>query len=224
LRFTEKLVNIIYPPKCIFCGQVLGYESLLHICGVCYDSLPFARETLTALSQESSGSCDGAVSVFQYAGKVKDALIRFKFYNKPGYYRTYARLIASRITKLIDVKQVDMIMGVPLHRQKEFARGYNQAYLISKALGRELGIRDGSRFLRRIRSTSAQSLLDRHERHQNVKDAFCVTAPERVKGKSIILIDDIMTTGSTLEECCRMLKEAGAAEVTAAVVATGRKI
>lgn len=203
---------------------MLGYESSLHICSVCFNSLPFARETLVTLSQGGSESCDGAISVFRYTGKVKDALIRFKFYNKPGYYRTYARLIASRIIKLIDIDQVDMVMGVPLHRQKEFARGYNQAYLISKALGRELGLHEGSRCLRRIRSTSAQSLLDRCERHQNVRDAFCVTAPEKVKGKSIILVDDIMTTGSTLEECCRMLKEAGAVKVTAVVVATGRKL
>lgn len=224
MGLIERFINVIYPPKCIFCQSLLEYDITLHICSECYAKLPFAKEMLLTASQEGGkNSCDGAISVFQYTGVVKDSLIRFKFYNRPGYYRTYARLIALRLVKMVDIKQYDMVLSVPLHKQKEFSRGYNQAFLISRALCRELKLPEGSRLLKRFIHTDTQSLLDKEKRLQNVKGAFIVKAPENIKGKSLLLVDDILTTGSTLEECSRMLKEAGALRVTAVVVASGRK-
>lgn len=220
----ERIANTIYPPKCIFCKKTLGNDIALHICSVCYAKLPFSKEALLpVLENGTDGQCDGAVSVFQYTGMAKDLLIRFKFYNKPSYNRTFARLLAYRLKKITDIKQYDMVISVPLHRQKELARGYNQAYLLSRALGRELQLPECSGFLKRQKYTDSQSLLDRQERQENIKGAFLVKTPERVEGKSILLIDDILTTGSTLEECSKMLKQAGVIKVTAAVVATGRK-
>jgi len=179
---------------------------------------------MPACASQADGDnyCDGVVSVFRYTGVVKESLIRFKFFNEPSYYRTYAGLIADKLDKLIDVSQYHMIMSVPLHKQREFSRGYNQARLISEELAKELRLPEGSRLLKRRRRTETQSLLDRHKRSQNVKGAFIVTSPVKVAGKYIILVDDILTTGSTLEECSRILKEAGAQKVTAVVVATGR--
>ena len=224
MGLLEKFINVVYPPKCIFCQSLLGDDIALNICSECYEKLPFAKEAILTTAQEGKdGNCDGAISVFQYTGVVKDSLIRFKFYNKPSYYRTYARLIAYRLAKMTEIKQYDMVLSVPLHRQKEFSRGYNQAFLISRALCRELKLPECSGTLKRFRYTDTQSLLDKERRLQNVKGAFIVKAPENIKGKSILLVDDIMTTGSTLEECSKMLKQAGALIVTAVVVATGRK-
>lgn len=223
MKLFNKILNIIYPPKCIFCQQILHHNALLHICSDCYNGLPFGQMAVLATAQEDEDNfCDGAISVFQYTGVVKESLIRFKFYNEPGYYKTYAKLIADKFAKMADIKQYDLVMSVPLHKHKEVSRGYNQAYLISKELGRELKLPEGSRFLRRSRYTEAQSLLDKQKRSQNVKGAFEITSPEKVKGKTILLVDDILTTGSTLEECSRELKNAGAIKVTAVVVATGR--
>lgn len=220
----ERIANTIYPPKCIFCKKSLGNEIALHICSACYAKLPFTREMLMpVLENETGGQCDGAISVFQYTGMAKNSLIRFKFYNKPSYYRTFARLLACKLKKITDIKQYDMVISVPLHRQKEFARGYNQAYLLSRALGRELQLPECSGLLKRQKYTFSQSLLDKKKRLENIKGAFLVKLPERVAGKSVLLVDDILTTGSTLEECSRMLKQAGVNKVTAAVVATGRK-
>lgn len=224
LKFFNKIISIIYPPKCIFCQQIMDHDAVLHICSACYCGLPFAQMVFLATSQEGDDNyCDGAVSVFQYTGVVKESLIRFKFYNEPSYYRTYAKLIADKLSKMADIKQYHMVISVPLHKHKEFSRGYNQAYLISKELGRELKLPEGSRLLKRYRYTEAQSLLDKQKRSQNVKGAFTITYPVKVAGKSILLVDDILTTGSTLEECSKELKKAGAVKVTAVVVATGRK-
>lgn len=224
MKLFESILNLIYPPRCIFCQQLLDYSAVLHICSPCYTKLPFSESAIIRTSQEDEESyCDGAMSVFEYTGMVKESLIRFKFYNKPGYYRTYARLIADKLGKLTDIKGYDIVMSVPLHKHKEFIRGYNQAYLISKALSRFVKIRECSGALKRERYTESQSLLDRQRRNQNVKGAFSVRLPKKVKGKSILLVDDILTTGSTLEECSRVLKQAGAVKVFAVVVATGRK-
>lgn len=220
----RKLANVVYPPKCIFCRRLLDHDVALNICNSCYVKLPFAEETLLTTSFKGDENyCDGAISVFQYTGVVKESLIRFKFYNMPSYFRTYARLIAHRLAKITDIKQYDMVMSVPLHKQKEFSRGYNQAYLISRVLSSELKLPECSRLLKRSRQTDSQSLLDKHKRHKNVQGAFVTTPTDKLKGKSILLVDDILTTGSTIEECCRILKQAGALKATAVVVASGRK-
>ena len=100
LKLFDKIINFIYPPRCIFCQQLLNHDAVLHICENCYGKLPFMEETIIPTSPEGEdGCCDGAISVFHYTGMVKESLIRFKFYSKPSYYRTYARLIADRLSK-----------------------------------------------------------------------------------------------------------------------------
>lgn len=225
MRFINKLINVIFPAKCIFCRRLLSYDADDCICGDCYAKLPFTGEVMMALPHiKGESGCDGAISVLQYTGVVKESLIRFKFNNKPYYYRTYSRLVADKLKRMNLAEQFDMVLSVPLHRRREFSRGYNQSLLISRALSRQLNVPDCSGLLKRLRNTDTQSLLDRQARLRNVRGAFIVEKPEKVKGKSILLIDDILTTGSTLDECGKALKHAGAFRVIAAVVASGRKI
>jgi predicted amidophosphoribosyltransferase len=112
---------MIYPPKCIFCRQILGCDSELHICGNCYGKLPFAAATILSTAPGKINSCDGAICVFHYSGAVKEALLRFKFHNKPAYYRTFARLIARKLESMDVIGQYDMVIGIPLHRDREFS-------------------------------------------------------------------------------------------------------
>jgi len=220
----NKVLNVFYPPRCIFCRSVLSYDSEINICGRCNEELPYARMEFLRTGEEGEENyCDRAISVFRYTGIVKDSLIRFKFYASPSHYRTFAKLMAKRFLEMAETGDYDMIVSVPLHKQKEYARGYNQARLISKALSRELKLPEESKVIKRLKNTGSQSLLDKKDRQLNIKGAFSVTDYETVSDKSIILVDDIMTTGATLEECGRVLKEAGARRVTALVVATGRR-
>ncbi len=224
MGFIENIINVVYPPKCIFCQKLLDHDVALHICPACYAKLPIIGKVVHKTSpDEDENYCDGVISIFEYTGMVKESLIRFKFYNKPSYYRTYAKLLADKIGKISDANKYNMVLSVPLHKHKEFSRGYNQAYLISKALSRILRLPERSHLLKRDRYTEAQSLLDKQKRNQNVRGAFTVTKPTKVRGCTILLVDDILTTGSTLEECSRVLKQAGAERVFAVVVATGRK-
>jgi ComF family protein len=166
---------------------------------------------------------DDIICICEYSGIIKEALIRYKFFNRPSFGRTFAQLMYDRINEMPGWGKVDIIISVPLHRKKEQKRGYNQSHLISKQLGGLLGIEVNRTLLIRTKNTDSQSLLNRGERLQNVKDAFQVTDINSVNGKSILILDDILTTGTTLNECCKVLKNAGAGKVTAAVVATGRK-
>lgn len=221
----ERVLGLIFPPKCIFCGSLMDAGADLHICGACYKKIPFVAANPLRLSGRcEAGVCDGAVSVFRYTGMVKHSLIRYKFYNRPGYYRTFARLLAKFILKVTNPTKFDMIISVPLHKTREFKRGYNQALLVAKALSREIGVRECSALLVRTRHTAAQSLLDRKSRLKNVKGAFSVTDAEKIRGKGILLVDDILTTGATINECGSILKEAGAKSVMVAVVATGQEL
>lgn len=220
----SKALNVLYPPRCIFCQQVLSHDCVINICSHCNEELPYSKEELLQTGQYGEENfCDGAISVFRYTGMVKDSLIRFKFYSSPSYYRTYAKLMAKRLSEITDIKDYDILISIPLHKNKEYARGYNQAFLISKALSRELKLPEKSKAMKRLKNTQTQSLLDKRDRQLNIKDAFFITDAGIVRNKSIILVDDIMTTGATLEECGRVLKQAGAVKVTALVVATGRK-
>lgn len=220
----NRLVQLIFPPKCIFCRNILEPEAEVHICRVCFAKVPWLTDCLIPVPAGSgSTGCDYAFGLCSYSGMVKQSLTRYKFHNKPGYYRTFAGMLSSRIGKVTNVRKFDIIVSVPLHKSRQAARGYNQAYLIARAFSRETGIPEGSHALVRDRCTDSQSHLGREARKENVSGAFKVIRPEMVKGKTVLLIDDILTTGNTVEECGKALKQAGAKLVAAAVIATGRK-
>lgn len=218
----ERILDLIFPPKCIFCNKILNYGVDICICDSCAVKIPYFSDRNLNLIK-SNNYFDDIICICEYTGIIKKALIRYKFSNRPSFGRTFARLIYERIKEMTDWEKVDIIISVPLHRKKEQIRGYNQSHLISVQLGKLLGIEANKNLLIRTRNTDSQSLLNRVERLKNVKDAFLVTDANSVKDKSILVVDDILTTGTTLNECCKVLKNAGARKITAAVVATGRK-
>lgn len=221
----ENFLNLVFPPRCIFCGSILDVKLKAYICSCCTKKIPFAGKNFFNANRRlfKNGYCDEVICVCEYSGIVKQSLIKYKFFEKSSYYRAFATLLSDRIKKTINHKEFDIVMSVPLYKYKECARGYNQSFLISKVLSKDLDIYEGSGLLKRIRNTGSQSRLAKNERYTNIKDAFRVNDPCKVKGKSIILCDDILTTGNTIEECCKVLKEAGALKITAAVIASGRK-
>lgn len=222
--FFDALVKMVFPPKCIFCGTLLDIRSSEDICPCCFKSIPFIYNSI-AYDCEKSGidsACDSVICICGYSGIVRKALMGFKFYGKPGYCRAFAGLLCERIKKMTDYREFDIILSVPLHKRKKAVRGYNQSLLLSRELSRRLGIPEKSRLISRIRDTDSQSLLGRNERRLNVMNAFEVKEASEVAGRNILLVDDIITTGNTLHECGRVLKDAGAKKVVGAVIATGR--
>lgn len=239
------VLNTIFPPKCIFCQEFLAPTCNIEICEHCYKDIPFIPQK--SFINSISKYFDHVYCPCRYTGKIKTSLINYKFFEKSSNYRALAKLLAENIkssspsshpsasmplsqnqekedkintrgSKQIDY---DIIIPVPLHKNKEQLRGYNQSYLLAKALGKELHISVRRDILVKIKDSKSQSLLNKKERLENIKDAFSVRIPSGIRGKKIIIVDDILTTGSTLDECSRILKEAGASFIAVAVVASG---
>ncbi|MDP4094776.1 MAG: ComF family protein [Bacillota bacterium] len=218
------LLKFLFPPKCIFCKKLLPTNTEIEVCTECYDKITFySGELLYTGDYIKIAWIDKVICLCEYSGIIKDAVIRYKFFNKPGYYRTFAKLLSKKVKKMTNSLFFDIIISVPLHSDREKERGYNQSYLISRLVGKEIGIPEASGILERTRNTPKQSLLGKEQRGLNIKGAFKVNNADKVKGKKILIIDDILTTGSTLSECGRVLTEAGAKSVTAAVIASGKK-
>ncbi len=224
---TFKLfLNLLFPKKCIFCSSLLEHRADVEICRDCYEKIPFFNDDRIWDDVKDSGMehCSGVFCACEYTGIIKDALTRYKFHNKPSYHRALAGLLADKIKKMTNNTLFDIIISVPLHRERYIVRGYNQSLLISQSLGKCLGIPECSDLLSRVRHTQSQSLIhDKHMRHLNMQGAFEVNNTHRITSKSILLVDDILTTGSTLEECSRLLCESGARSVVAGVIASGRR-
>lgn len=217
----EAIFDLIFPPKCIFCGKLLGYGVKVCICNECSCKISYLKCRIKGVKK--SDFFDDIICTCEYTGIIKEALIKYKFYNRPSFARSFAWLIYSVMMEM-GYDTIDFIIAVPLHRTREHNRGYNQAYLIAKQLGSLLGIKVVNKLLIRTKSTNSQSLLGRNERLHNVRDAFAVTNSAMVTGKSVLIVDDVFTTGSTINECCKVLKQAGTNSITAVVVATGRKL
>lgn len=207
--------------KCIFCGELVEFGKEISICDNCYSMIPFLEDRVFELGPMYS--FDNCICLCEYNGILKDALRRYKFRNKSVYYRTLGKLLALKIIKVIKVKNEDIIMSIPLNKDRQIERGYNQSYLISNYISKVLRISEKSYVLKKIKNTSVQSLMNKSLRGKNVEGAFKVIYPEKVKGRKVFLVDDILTTGSTLSECSRVLKESGAIEVTAVAIASGKK-
>ncbi len=216
------ILRLIYPPKCIFCGRLLPPGSEYEACGNCMGEI----RTIPSAYREFGDIpyVDGVLCACVYGGNVKKAITKFKYYNRPSYHRFFARLICRNLREIEEAPSFDMVLSVPLHSSRMRSRGYNQSQLLSRYIGRELGIPDKSRILKRTRDTGFQSHLSREKRQANVEGAFSVKKSIRLDGKTILLVDDIFTTGSTINQCARVLKEAGAARVFAAVLASTKKL
>ena len=217
------IIKIIFPLKCIFCSNIITFKTENEICETCHEKISFfyLSHSYNQKNNFKGLYYDDLICVFKYSGIIKEAITRYKFFNKSSYYRTFSNLLATEIKKSILYQTIDFILEVPLHKNKEKVRGYNQSKLIAKYLSKLLKI-PYLNILIRTKETKPQSKLIKEERNVNIKNAFIVKNTTKINEKNILIIDDILTTGSTLEECSRVLKECGAQKVISAVIASGR--
>ena len=207
----EKIIKMFYPSRCIFCNKLLEYDSKLEICDVCYKELSFLED-----QDEGTKYCDRVLGVFNYDDKIKEIIQKFKYHNKAYLYRTFAKLMVMRVGSKL---RGDIIISVPLYKDREFVRGYNQSHLLAKELSHITGIKYDRHVLVRKKNTGALALCDSQEIENKIKGSFSIVDPDKVAVKSVFIVDDVFTTGATINECSRVLKENNANDVTAVVVA-----
>jgi len=214
MRFLSSLLDLLYPPKCVFCGRVLKSGD---ICRECELALPYTKGDAEAQKLPFVKLC---VSPLYYEDMVRDSFLRYKFGGNESYSVRYGAILAECIQKNLDCGSLDVISFIPLSRKRLRKRGYNQAELLAREVSRLCGVKCEP-LLKKIKSTPAQSTLrDRNKRTQNVKGAFAAAA--EVENITVLLIDDIVTTGATLSEGARVLRQNGAACVYAAALARHR--
>jgi len=212
----ERVLDIFFPPKCAFCGSLLS-DAGEGICPACLGTLPW-----TDGAERKTDFIPRIVAPLYYEGSVREAMLWYKFHNAPARGRGYGRLIAQELQKR-GALDFDVITWVPLSRKRERRRGYDQARILAEALGKHLD-REARPLLQKVRDVPPQSHLNTaEERRANISGCYAVCAPDRAAGKRVLLVDDIVTTGSTLSECARMLMLSGAERVWAAALACRRE-
>ena len=211
MRLFTKLLDLIYPPRCIFCHCLLDSGT---ICETCAASLPVLDREARQQSFDGIRTCS---SLFPYEGNIRESLLRYKFHGLSFYGEDYARLMLLHFT--LEETECDLISWVPLSRRRLRQRGYDQARLLAQRLSEYLGL-PCERVLKKVKNVAPQSRTGGPEaRKKNISGAYRLARKADVRGKTVLLVDDIVTTGSTLSECAAVLREAGAAEVKALTVA-----
>ena len=213
MGFFSIFLDLLFPPKCAFCSKVLN-KSDEGWCDNCTESLPYADN----YGKQNGDVFDFCLSPLYYTGVVRRSVLRYKFKGASHYADVYSKLLAECIHECPDITY-DIISWVPLSSRRERKRGYDQAMLLAMATALELDD-IAVETLNKTRDVQAQSELgDKKERSANISGAYEVADIEIISGKRILLIDDVVTTCSTLDECTRVLLSAGAASVVCAALA-----
>jgi ComF family protein len=192
-------------------------------CRVCGNPADGAieREYTCSLCRARPPHYDRARSAVRLRRGLRHAVHRFKYGREPQLSRFLGPLLAACVRTHYSGIPFDMVSPVPLHAAKERERTYNQARLLAGALAVELGVGRPQAALRRVRRTATQTNLSAAERRRNVRNAFVPVHAAWLRGRTVLLVDDVMTTGATVDECSRVLKRAGAVGVYVVTVARG---
>jgi len=220
----KNLLNIFFPAKCLSCNELLPEYGF---CVPCFNKITFSSSPCCAICSHPfeietnekalCGVCikhtpyfDKAFYLFKYDELTKNIIFGFKYYDKTFL----AKILAPYLHRLIHQNQaeIDLIIPVPMHPLKIIYRRYNQAALLTKEVGKLLAKKIDLFSLRKAKFTKAQVSLNLKDRRTNIKGSFAVVN-EDIKDKTILLIDDVITTNATINECAKILKKHGAKKV-----------
>lgn len=193
-------------PRCSICGKPLGKGYLQDKCHECINEKHYFTK---------------AISPLEYTGIVKEAIYKYKYGKKSYMYKALGHILVQALQDE-PFDYVDIIVPVPLHKKKMQKRGFNQSELLAQYISKSLNIPLNKKDLVRVRNTDTQNKLGKSERYKNVKGAFKVQNNQAFNGLTVLLIDDILTTGATADECSKVLIKSGAKKVYVLALATGR--
>lgn len=235
LRAARLAELIFFPSFCRLCQRLLDKPQERVVCQQCYDSIRrpaaaycwrcgrfFAAEGepyLCLQCQRQAPPFSLHRSCTRYEGKMRELILLYKYAKLKVVGRRLANLALDFIREEEFWAGLEVVVPVPLHPQKQRERGFNQSLEIARVVGRARGLEVENKALIKIRNNPPQASLEAEERRANVKGAYQVKRKEKIKDKVVLLVDDVFTTGSTIEECSRVLKQAGAKEVRALTLA-----
>lgn len=236
---VKGLLDLIYPLTCQVCKIKLDFRNITGLCESCWkkiqkNSPPFCSKcgkSLPGPSQDSliCGEClkkkfyfHRAWSVCLYEGVVKECIHLFKYSRRLCLLRPFSQLMIEFVRDYLDHNRYDFLVPVPLHKVKLREREFNQSLLLAQSVSRAFNLPLSTNNLRRIRTTPSQTQLNLQQRLTNIKGSFGVKDGPRLKDKRFLLVDDVFTTGSTVDECSKVLLKAGAKRVEVLTLARGQ--
>lgn len=219
------LIGLLFPDLCAACGVHL-YRGEHHLCTKCRHDLPYSDHHLhddNVAAKKFWGRLElkavFALLHFRKGNRVQNILHRLKYKNQPELGVELGKMIGEKLLLNPAYSQIDCIVPVPLHRKRESRRGYNQSFLIAKGISDIMGLPTARQNLQRMVATESQTSKGRFSRHENMVGVFQLTNPSEVAGRHVLLVDDVITTGATLEACANELSKHGVAAISIAAVA-----
>lgn len=219
----KSVIDLVFPSLCPSCGHTL-YQSETQLCLTCLQELP----VLSGYDQQNlRNKLHGRVKTehmlaflkFHKKGITQEIIHHIKYRNRPDLAIYMGQLFIERLNFSTAMHSYDMLIPVPLHPKKLRKRGYNQSEVFARGLSEAINIPVLNNFLVRQVYTKTQTRKSREKRWQNVKDAFVVKTPENLTNKNVILVDDVITTGATLEACATKLIDAGIGKLSIVALA-----
>lgn len=215
------LVNLLYPQNCLICSQKIPQIRPSPVCRECGDKIEIESKACLCRQNINASDFDNIFYATRYDDAAKKCVCLLKYEGKTQLAAFIGNLMTDFACASISREEIDAIVPVPLHPVRQRERRFNQSELIAQHIARKLNkelLRNG---LRKIKNTPPQAGLDKTQRLKNLKGAFTVDKADIFKDKSVLVIDDVLTTGATFYECARTLEEAGARRTTAFVFARG---
>lgn len=208
MNFLDCVLNFIFPPLCGICLKT----SKKYICEECMELIKF--KSLNKIDTYNNKNFKEHLYILKYEGIIRQRMLDYKFKEKSYLHRSFSEMILDSKENIEFIKKYDVLIPIPIHKDRMRTRGYNQSELIAKDLAYEIkNIKLENRVLIKTKNIIAQSSLNKKQRENNIKDVYQIKSVEKVMNKKILLLDDIYTTGSTVNECAKILKEAGCKEV-----------
>ena len=213
MNILKDILDIFYPRTCGFCGQKINER---YTCRKCLNIIEYYQEKVVISTTIADKHYDKIFSALNYRGFFKDKMLSYKFHNEKYLGVCFAEILVKLIGEY-DLN-ADIIIDVPISKSRLRERGYNQSEVIATKVADFTRIKYQKNILVKTKNNLRQSELTLYERKENVKNVYSIKNIENIKNKKILLIDDIFTTGATLKECARLLKQNGAQEVIALTV------
>ncbi|MEW6556237.1 MAG: double zinc ribbon domain-containing protein [Elusimicrobiota bacterium] len=229
-KIINPVLNFFFPNTCIICGEDVEPPDL-SVCNRCLNKIEYIKPPycLTCHQPLPDGGAhcwqcrktkyhfEKIITVGKYTGILRELILKFK---EAEFLKiTLGKLLLDTTLKKVNTADIDLITAVPLSKKREFKRGYNQSQLLAEFLGKNLNKQVISNNLVRVKETRPQFELTREERLVNLKDAFSVKEPSVFRGKNVAIVDDITTTCTTIEECSKVLRHAGAKKIYGLILA-----
>lgn len=217
LSLVKSALDFIYPPYCLICSSQLAENEKL-ICDNCWSHAPKIEQDFDLFNQIEIKLGDEVyfskvISAWEFSPTIQTAIHLLKYQNYKVLANRIGLFMAERLSKQSLPMDKTILIPVPLHKTRTRERGYNQSTLLCRVIAAETGFDYSDRILKRVRYTQSQTKLSAVERAKNVENAFKVIYPEQIKNRLVILVDDVITTGSTMNACAKELIKHGAGDV-----------